>query len=293
MSVFPREMALLTAGRNFLLFCFARAVPPPLPLCVRVRVCGRVFDHFPCAVCAPSLLRCRARPRAIHRPEFLPAGRGSFNVITCGERSERLSMYDAANGATISRGVIGDEVSVLWRFTASTTTHHHHHHLASFAESSFFWSENCALRGRVRFIVPVVVVPKRPRSPPSLVIFVEASAKAVRRVCCRQGVAAYRRGRGSGRRREVWEGGYRLIVFLRDFTRVVAKHVVARATQPSLVGAFCSHGRFAGLVDETVPYCRLSCILSLIQPNTVQPIPTRTRNFIILFVLNRRPPLSS
>ena len=32
MSVFPREMALLTAGRNFLLFCFARAVPPPLGL---------------------------------------------------------------------------------------------------------------------------------------------------------------------------------------------------------------------------------------------------------------------
>eukprot|EP00904_Undaria_pinnatifida_P008596 jgi/Undpi1/4867/HiC_scaffold_19.g08220.m1 len=58
------------------------------------------------------------RPRAIHRPEFFPAGRGGFNIITCGERSEKLSMYDAANGATVSRGVLGDEASP-WCSTAS------------------------------------------------------------------------------------------------------------------------------------------------------------------------------
>lgn len=56
------------------------------------------------------------RPRAIHRPEFFLAGGGggggggAVNIITCGEKSEKLSMYDASSGATISRGVLGDEV---------------------------------------------------------------------------------------------------------------------------------------------------------------------------------------
>ncbi|CAN0325160.1 unnamed protein product [Pylaiella littoralis] len=66
-----------------------------------------------------------ARPRAIHRPEFLltagavagggagSSGGGRVNIITCGERSEKLSMYDAGTGATVSRGVLGDEASAL------------------------------------------------------------------------------------------------------------------------------------------------------------------------------------
>ena len=75
-------------------------------------ICFVIVLFLP-SVCAPcaSAPRCRTRPRAIHRPEFLPAGRGGFNIITCGERSEKLSMYDAANGATVSRGVLGDEAS--------------------------------------------------------------------------------------------------------------------------------------------------------------------------------------
>lgn len=80
-----------------------------------------IYDRFLLlSVCPPraSVPRCRTRPRAIHRPEFFPAGRGGFNIITCGERSEKLSMYDAANGATVSRGVLGDEASP-WCSTAS------------------------------------------------------------------------------------------------------------------------------------------------------------------------------
>eukprot|EP00903_Cladosiphon_okamuranus_P017877 g16450.t1 len=66
------------------------------------------------------------RPRAIHRPEFFfPAAgtsggkgnadddRASVNVLSCGERSEKLSMYDARTGATVSRGVLGAEASAL------------------------------------------------------------------------------------------------------------------------------------------------------------------------------------
>ncbi|CAM9893834.1 unnamed protein product, partial [Hapterophycus canaliculatus] len=54
-----------------------------------------------------------ARPRAIHRPEFFLASGvgggagGTVNIITCGEKSDKLSMYDAGSGATISRGVLG------------------------------------------------------------------------------------------------------------------------------------------------------------------------------------------
>eukprot|EP00752_Nemacystus_decipiens_P012495 g11067.t1 len=64
-----------------------------------------------------------ARPRSIHRPEFFfPAAvtgtgsggdRGGVNILSCGERSEKLSMYDAGTGATVSRGVLGAEASAL------------------------------------------------------------------------------------------------------------------------------------------------------------------------------------
>ncbi|CAM9344824.1 unnamed protein product [Ectocarpus sp. 6 AP-2014] len=55
-----------------------------------------------------------ARPKAIHRPEFLPSGGGNrVNIITCGERSENISMYDAGSGGTVSRGLLGDEASAL------------------------------------------------------------------------------------------------------------------------------------------------------------------------------------
>ena len=146
-------MSLLTARRTFLLFRCALAVPLPPAFFVCACVC---FDYS-CLRSVFLALRSRARPRAIHRPEFLPAGRGSFNVITCGERSEKLSMYDAASGTTVSRGVLGDEASPV----ASYRLHHHHR----LRRIDVFLERNCVFWVRVRVIVPVLVLPKRRRGP--------------------------------------------------------------------------------------------------------------------------------
>ncbi|KAG5189994.1 WD40-repeat-containing domain protein [Tribonema minus] len=50
------------------------------------------------------------RYKAIHRPEFYDGGAA---VITCGERSDALSMYDTKTGTAISKGVVGSEMSTL------------------------------------------------------------------------------------------------------------------------------------------------------------------------------------
>lgn len=70
---------------------------------------------------------------------------------------------------------------------------------------------------------------------------------------------------GGGRQ----EGGYRLIVVLPAFSSAVSS-LTARATQPSLAGAFCSHGRSTCLVDELLSHnSRLAYSFSFSVTNTL------------------------
>lgn len=54
---------------------------------------------------AASDHRC-IRPRATRWPNFLPSAAERFNIVTCGDLSDKLSMYDSTTSGTVSRGVL-------------------------------------------------------------------------------------------------------------------------------------------------------------------------------------------